>query len=80
MSDESTPKADGAPPRDRNMAAASASDSRVVRKEPTEFPVTVRTTFQPTLELEVGASEWTDLYRQGLLVPGYDGTTTSKEG
>jgi hypothetical protein len=33
---------------------------------------------QPTVDLEVGPEEWTDLYRQGLLLGGHDGTTTKE--
>lgn len=37
--------------------------------KPTSWPATVRTTIQPDVVLEVEESEWTDLSRQGLLVP-----------
>lgn len=33
-----------------------------------EFPKTVRTTFRPDEDVEVGEAEYTDLKRQGLLV------------
>ena len=49
---------------------------KVPTEAPHEFPVTVRTTFQPTQDLEVDTlAEWTDLSRQGLLAPGHDGRT-----
>lgn len=39
-----------------------------------QFPVTVRTTIQPTEEIQIETvQEWTDLKRQGLLLDGYDG-------
>ena len=53
---------------------------RQVVTEPTEFPVRVRTTIQPELDLEVDSAEYRDLKVQGLLLPGHDGTTTSLEG
>ncbi len=36
--------------------------------------LTVRTTIQPDLDMQVTAREADSLRRQGLLVPGYDGT------
>jgi hypothetical protein len=36
--------------------------------------VVVRTTMQPDLDLQVTAREAHSLNRQGLLVPGFDGT------
>lgn len=36
--------------------------------------VTVRTTLQPDTELQVSEGEARSLRRQGLLLPGYDGT------
>jgi hypothetical protein len=39
-----------------------------------EDTVVVRTTMQPDTDLQVGASEAASLRRQGLLVPGFDGT------
>lgn len=53
---------------------------RTVVTEPTEFPVRVRTTIQPDVELEVESAEYRDLKVQDLLLPGHDGTTTSLEG
>lgn len=60
--------------------APKTDPRRTVVTEPTEFPVTVRTTIQPDVELEVEAAEYRDLKVQGLLLPGHDGTTTSLEG
>lgn len=57
----------------------AATKAPAERVPPTEFPVTVRATFQPDRDLEVGQAEWTDLSRSGLLVDGHDGYTT-KEG
>ena len=36
--------------------------------------LTVRTTMQPDLDIQVPEREADSLKRQGLLVPGYDGT------
>lgn len=36
--------------------------------------VLVRTTMQPGLDLQVSSQEAASLKRQGLLVPGFDGT------
>lgn len=47
-------------------------------EHPTEFPVRVRSTFQPEVDLEVGQAEWTDLHRSGLLLPGHEGFTQKK--
>lgn len=41
---------------------------------------TVRTTFQPDVELEVGPAEYLDLERQGLLVQEEDKKTARKPG
>ena len=37
-------------------------------KTPTAWPAKVRTTMQPTVEIEVDEAEYIDLSRQGLLV------------
>lgn len=51
---------------------------------PEEWPQTVRTTFSPDQELEVGRAEYIDLQRQGLLVknesePETESVTTPPE-
>ncbi len=38
------------------------------------WPRKVRTTIQPDVDVQVGPEEYLDLARQGLLLPGHDGT------
>lgn len=42
-----------------------------------EWPKTVRTTFQPDVPVEVDEAEYTDLFRQGLLVDDTESQETA---
>lgn len=58
--------------------ATEPKASKAAPSAPVTFPVRVRTTIQPEVDLYVEAAEYRDLHVQGLLLPGHDGT--SQEG